>query len=106
MGLCPFLGGLDLSCCCGLELAKNVDDHTGENGIVETIRKEISGRISAACCLDGMVKAVGRGDAAHIMPGMKHGIKTDTELHIIEVQVGDELTEEDIERLEWDWEQA
>ncbi len=53
--------------------------------------------------LDGVVKAVGRGDMAFIQPGLKHAIKADTELHIIEVQVGDELTEEDIERLDWDW---
>lgn len=33
----------------------------------------------------------------------KHAVKAVTELHIIEVQVGDELTEDDIERLEWDW---
>ncbi len=55
--------------------------------------------------LDGVVKEIGRGDTAYIKPGMKHAIKADTELHIIEVQVGDELTEEDIERLDWDWNQ-
>ena len=55
--------------------------------------------------LDGLVKEIGRGDTAYIKPGMKHAIKADTELHIIEVQVGDELTEEDIERLDWDWSQ-
>lgn len=54
--------------------------------------------------LDGEVKQVERGDVAVIKPGMKHAIKGLTELHIIEVQVGDELTEEDIERLDWDWE--
>lgn len=54
--------------------------------------------------LDGVITPVGRGDTAYISPGMKHAIKADTELHIIEVQVGDELTEEDIERLDWDWE--
>ncbi len=54
--------------------------------------------------LDGSIVKVGRGDTAYIKPGMKHGIKADTELHIIEVQIGDELTEEDIQRLEWDWE--
>lgn len=54
--------------------------------------------------LENEVKAISRGDLAYIKPGMKHAIKADTELHIIEVQVGDELTEEDIERLEWDWE--
>ena len=53
--------------------------------------------------LDGVVKSVSRGEMAYIQPGTKHAIKADTELHIIEVQVGDELTEEDIERLEWDW---
>ena len=55
--------------------------------------------------LDDVVKRVSRGDVAIIKPKMKHAIKAvDGELHIIEVQIGDELTEEDIERLEWDWE--
>jgi len=53
--------------------------------------------------LDGVVTGVSRGEMAFIKPGTKHAIKAETELHIIEVQVGDELTEEDIERLEWDW---
>ena len=53
--------------------------------------------------LDGEVKKVGRGDVAVIKAGMKHAIQGITELHIIEVQVGDELTEEDIERLDWNW---
>ena len=53
--------------------------------------------------LDDVVKKVGRGDVAVITAGMKHAIKGITELHIIEVQIGDQLTEEDIERLEWDW---
>ena len=54
--------------------------------------------------LDDVVKEVRRGDVAIIKPRMKHAIKGITELHIIEVQIGDELTEEDIERLDWDWE--
>ena len=53
--------------------------------------------------LNGEVKHVGRGDVAVIAPGMKHAVKGITQLHIIEVQVGNELTEEDIERLDWDW---
>ena len=44
-----------------------------------------------------MVKEDGRGGTAYIMPGMKHVIKADKD------QVGDELAEEDIEQLEWDW---
>ena len=53
--------------------------------------------------LEDEIKEVSRGEMVYIKPGMKHAIKADTELHIIEVQVGDELTEEDIERLNWDW---
>ena len=53
--------------------------------------------------LDDKVKKVHRGDVAVINAGVKHAIKGITELHIIEVQVGDELTEEDIERLDWNW---
>lgn len=54
--------------------------------------------------LDNEVKIVKRGDVAVIEPGMKHAIKAvNGDLHIIEVQIGDELTEDDIERLEWNW---
>ena len=55
--------------------------------------------------VDGEVKEVHRGDVAVIKPETKHAIKAvDGELHIIEVQIGNELTEDDIERLDWDWE--
>ena len=53
--------------------------------------------------LDGVARQVKRGDVAYIKPGVKHAIIADTQLHFIEVQVGDELTEEDIERFEWEW---
>ena len=56
--------------------------------------------------LDGIVRPVARGETAYIKPGVKHSIRAKTELHIIEVQVGDELTEEDIERMEWDWDRV
>lgn len=51
---------------------------------------------------DGVVKIVHRGDVAVMPVGMEHAIKGVTELHIIEVQIGDELTEDDIERLDWE----
>ena len=54
--------------------------------------------------IDGIVKSVKRGDYVFIEPGKKHAIKATTELHIIEVQIGTELSEEDIERLDWNWE--
>ena len=53
--------------------------------------------------IDGERKSVNRGDVAVITAGTKHAIKGITELHIIEVQIGDELTEDDIERLDWNW---
>lgn len=49
--------------------------------------------------LDGKARKVSRGDVAVIPPGMKHTIRAVTKIRIIEVQIGDELTEEDIERL-------
>jgi mannose-1-phosphate guanylyltransferase len=53
--------------------------------------------------LDGHVRNVRRGDVAYITRGMKHAIKASTDLHFIEVQIGRELTESDIERFEWNW---
>ena len=57
----------------------------------------------AKLVIDGNTKTVSRGDVAIIKPNMKHGVKALSEVHIIEVQIGDELTEEDIERLDWNW---
>lgn len=54
--------------------------------------------------IDDEVKKVSRGDVAVIKAGMKHAIKAmEGDLHIIEVQLGKELTENDVERLKWDW---
>ena len=52
---------------------------------------------------DDQVVGVKPGDVAIIPAGMKHAIKASTELHIIEIQIGEELIEEDYERLEWEW---
>ena len=53
--------------------------------------------------LDGEISEVGRGSTVTIEAGRKHAIRAITELHFIEVQIGDELTEEDIERFDWNW---
>lgn len=55
--------------------------------------------------IDDVVKKVSRGSVAYIKTEMKHSIKATTELHIIEVQIGDELLEEDVIHLPWDWQQ-
>lgn len=54
--------------------------------------------------LDGEVIEVSRGYVAHIKAGQKHAVRAITDLQIIEVQTGTELVEEDIIRLEWEWE--
>lgn len=52
--------------------------------------------------IDDEVREVSRGDHVYIRPGVKHAIEAAGEdLHIIEVQIGSELTEEDIERFDW-----
>lgn len=53
--------------------------------------------------LDGERKLVKRGDVMNIPLGHHHAIKAVTDLTFIEVQIGNPLVEEDIERFEWEW---
>jgi mannose-1-phosphate guanylyltransferase len=53
--------------------------------------------------IDGVVREVKAGDHVFIQKEQLHAIKAIDKLHIIEVQLGDELIEEDVERFEWDW---
>lgn len=53
--------------------------------------------------IDGHIRNVRQGDVAYITKGMRHSIRAVTDLHLIEVQIGDELSEDDIQRFEWDW---
>lgn len=55
--------------------------------------------------VDGEVKTVKRGDVAYIVAGQKHALYATTDLHFIEVQIGKELIEDDIERFDWNWEE-
>ncbi len=48
--------------------------------------------------LDGHIRNVRRGDVAYITRGQWHSIRAITDLHMIEVQIGPELSEDDIER--------
>ena len=50
------------------------------------------------------IRKVTKGDYVVIPVGTKHAIKAlNNDLHIIEVQIGDSLVEEDIIRLDWKW---
>lgn len=53
--------------------------------------------------VDGHVRNVRRGDVAYIVKGQLHAMRATTDLQFIEVQIGPELAEDDIERFEWEW---
>lgn len=53
--------------------------------------------------LDGVEKRVKVGDTVIVPVGHLHAIKAITQLTFIEVQSGNPLIEEDIERFEWNW---
>ncbi len=53
--------------------------------------------------LDGVETKVERGVTVSIKKGTLHAVKAVTDLRFIEVQSGDLLVEEDIERFEWKW---
>ena len=64
-------------------------------------------RIAIVCAMlaeDDGVRTVSKGESVIIHKEGCYSIKVIDELHIIEVQIGDELIEEGIERFEWDWE--
>ena len=54
--------------------------------------------------LDGVVSPLGPGAVINIQPGLLHSARAFKELHVIEVQLGDVLVEEDIERFGNYWE--
>lgn len=56
--------------------------------------------------LDGEIRRVKAGDTVIIPVEHYHSIKALTELTFIEVQMGNPLIEEDIERFDWDWERV
>jgi len=53
--------------------------------------------------IDGHIRNVKRGDVAYITKGQKHALIATTDLRMIEVQIGVELVESDIERYAWKW---
>lgn len=58
---------------------------------------------TADLLIDGHIRNVRAGDVAYITKGQKHSIRAVTTLHLIEVQLGTELVENDITRYEWKW---
>jgi mannose-1-phosphate guanylyltransferase len=53
--------------------------------------------------LDDVVTKVTRGDVINIKKGVRHAVRAISDLRFIEVQSGDMLIEEDIDRFDWKW---
>ena len=53
--------------------------------------------------INDKVRKVTAGESVVIKKEDRYSVKAMDELHIIEVQIGDELKEEDIEQFEWNW---
>ena len=58
---------------------------------------------SGEIIINGKLKKVKAGDSCFININDKHAIKASETLEIIEVQHGSKTIEEDIERIEYDW---
>ena len=53
--------------------------------------------------INDQTRIIEEGESVVINKEDRYSIKAIDELHIIEVQIGDELSDEDIERFEWNW---
>lgn len=53
--------------------------------------------------LDGEVSKVGRGDVVRVEAGRKHSIYAITNLSVLELQSGKDLTDDETRRYEWNW---
>ena len=88
-------------------LVRHVCIHNGESFCYQRhfFRDEIWTIMDGTGCsvLDGKTKMLQGGDVVHIHKGQKHAIKAVTELELIELQIGDELSEDDIEYFKWIW---
>lgn len=51
--------------------------------------------------MDGTTTIARSGDVFHFRAGDKHGLKAITDMHLVEVQMGTELAEEDVEKFDW-----
>lgn len=88
-------------------LVRYVCIHNGESFRYQrhSHREEIWTIMDGTDCsvLDGKTKVLQGGDVVHIHKGQKHAIKAVTALELIELQIGDDLSEDDIECFEWIW---
>lgn len=53
--------------------------------------------------MDGKSRHVSKGDVISIPTGTKHAVRAISEMHVLEIQLGPDLVEDDIERLGYYW---
>lgn len=53
--------------------------------------------------IDGCLMKLSCGDTISIRRGQKHGIRAFQDLQLISVQIGEDVTEDDVEKLNWSW---
>lgn len=53
--------------------------------------------------IDGCLMKLSCGDTISIKRGQKHGIRAFQDLQLISVQIGEDVTEDDVEVLNWSW---
>ncbi|WP_400243853.1 sugar phosphate nucleotidyltransferase [Niallia sp. JL1B1071] len=55
--------------------------------------------------LDNSITRVKAGDVVHLPAGKKHGVRAITELEFIEVQTGSSISNQDVHRIAYDWQE-
>lgn len=58
---------------------------------------------SGELVVDGCITKLSCGDTISIRRGKKHAIRAFEDMQMISVQIGDDITEEDVETFEWSW---
>lgn len=53
--------------------------------------------------IDGCLMKLSCGDTISIRRGQKHGIRAFQDLQLISVQIGEDVTEDDVEKMNWSW---
>ena len=77
---------------------------TKEFPVVQDVKQAVLDAINNPIGGKSLAERVKPGDTAEIPVEHFHTLKAVTDLTFIEVQQGDPLVEEDIERFEWKWE--
>ncbi|MEM5011279.1 sugar phosphate nucleotidyltransferase [Niallia taxi] len=89
-------------------VTKRINIHEGKNSTYHyhKFRNEVWTIVKGEgeLILDNTITRVKAGDVVHLPAGKKHGVHAVTELEFIEVQTGTGISEEDVYRIAYEWE--